>query len=273
MPPPSAPLVDIIDPASLPAAMGSMRGQTVLVTGRVDGQLLYVKPSSGPEKSLLVRDLLQRRRGGRRQPRRAAVGLHAAPARRAQLAVAEGRGEGPRRRPCSTPASPTSSTRWAGPTAAWRCRPRLRPAHRARHAAGRRSARRAAAAGPVGDLFSDLVSDVAGPRGHRPACRPTCAAPSASRSWTSASMPGIPSDFAVRLPRPDGARPASACRCRAPGGGASGRRRRPASMPAAPATGRRAPCAAPMFLLLFLPLTAPARLVVHIVQQHLRSWS
>ena len=28
-------------------------------TGRVDGQLLYVKPSSGPERSLLVRDLLQ----------------------------------------------------------------------------------------------------------------------------------------------------------------------------------------------------------------------
>ena len=39
--------------------MGSIRGQTVLVTGRVDGQLLYVKPSSGPEKSLLVRDLLR----------------------------------------------------------------------------------------------------------------------------------------------------------------------------------------------------------------------
>ena len=39
--------------------MGTVRGQTVLVTGRVDGQLLYVKPSSGPEKSLLVRDLLK----------------------------------------------------------------------------------------------------------------------------------------------------------------------------------------------------------------------
>jgi hypothetical protein len=51
--------VDVIDPASLPAAMGAIRGQTVLVTGRVDGQLLYVKPSSGPEKSLLVRDLLK----------------------------------------------------------------------------------------------------------------------------------------------------------------------------------------------------------------------
>ena len=51
--------VDVIDPASLPAAMGSIRGQTVLITGRVDGQLLYVKPSSGPEKSVLVRDLLR----------------------------------------------------------------------------------------------------------------------------------------------------------------------------------------------------------------------
>jgi hypothetical protein len=52
-------VVDVIDPASLSAALGSIRGQTVLLTGRVDGQLLYVKPSSGPERSLLVRDLLQ----------------------------------------------------------------------------------------------------------------------------------------------------------------------------------------------------------------------
>ena len=59
IPPASAPLVDVIDPASLPAALGSVRGQTVLVTGRVDGQLLYVQPSSGPEKSLLLRDLLK----------------------------------------------------------------------------------------------------------------------------------------------------------------------------------------------------------------------
>jgi hypothetical protein len=52
-------VVDVIDPASLPAALGSIRGQTVLVTGRVEGQLLFVKPSSGPERSLLVRDLLK----------------------------------------------------------------------------------------------------------------------------------------------------------------------------------------------------------------------
>ncbi len=42
-------LVDTIDPASLTAALGSVRGQTVLVTGRVDGRVLYVQPSSGPE--------------------------------------------------------------------------------------------------------------------------------------------------------------------------------------------------------------------------------
>jgi hypothetical protein len=51
-------IVDTIDPASLAAAMGSIRGQTVLITARVDGPLLYVKPSSGPEKSVLVKDLL-----------------------------------------------------------------------------------------------------------------------------------------------------------------------------------------------------------------------
>jgi hypothetical protein len=50
-------LVDVIDPASLAAALGSVRGQTVLVTGRVDGRLLYVQPSSGAERSVLLPDL------------------------------------------------------------------------------------------------------------------------------------------------------------------------------------------------------------------------
>ena len=50
-------LVDTIDPASLPAALGSVRGQTVLVTGRVEGRLLYVQPGSGPERSVLLPDL------------------------------------------------------------------------------------------------------------------------------------------------------------------------------------------------------------------------
>jgi hypothetical protein len=52
-------LVDVIDPASLPAALGAMRGQTLLVTGRIDGRLLYVQPASGTERSLLLPDLLK----------------------------------------------------------------------------------------------------------------------------------------------------------------------------------------------------------------------
>jgi hypothetical protein len=52
-------MVDVIDPASLAAALGTARGQTVLVTGRVDGRLLYVQPSSGPERSVLVPDLFK----------------------------------------------------------------------------------------------------------------------------------------------------------------------------------------------------------------------
>jgi hypothetical protein len=52
-------LVDTIDPPSLTAALGSVRGQTVLVTGRVDGRVLYLQPSSGPERSLLLPDLFK----------------------------------------------------------------------------------------------------------------------------------------------------------------------------------------------------------------------
>src|SRR5262249_54120662 len=52
-------LVDVIDPSSLPAALGTVRGQTVLITGRVDGRLLSVQPSSGPARSLLLPDLLK----------------------------------------------------------------------------------------------------------------------------------------------------------------------------------------------------------------------
>jgi hypothetical protein len=52
-------LVDAVDPASLPAALGAVRGQTVLVTGRVEGRVLYVQPSSGPERSLLLPDLVK----------------------------------------------------------------------------------------------------------------------------------------------------------------------------------------------------------------------
>ena len=52
-------LVDVIDPASLPAAMSTVRAQTLLLTGRIEGELLYVKPSSGSERSVLLRDLIK----------------------------------------------------------------------------------------------------------------------------------------------------------------------------------------------------------------------
>jgi hypothetical protein len=52
-------LIDSIDPGSLAAALGAVRGQTVLVTGRIDGELLHVKGASGPERSLLVKDLFK----------------------------------------------------------------------------------------------------------------------------------------------------------------------------------------------------------------------
>ena len=52
-------LIDVIDPASLPAAMGSVRGQTLLITGRVEREIVYVQPTSGSERSLLLKDLFQ----------------------------------------------------------------------------------------------------------------------------------------------------------------------------------------------------------------------
>jgi hypothetical protein len=52
-------LIDVIDPASLPAAMGSVRGQTLVITGRIDRDLIYVQPSSGAERSLLLKDLFK----------------------------------------------------------------------------------------------------------------------------------------------------------------------------------------------------------------------
>jgi hypothetical protein len=52
-----AALVDAVDPASLAAALPSIRGQTVLVTGRIDDNLLYFRPTSGSEQSLKLSDL------------------------------------------------------------------------------------------------------------------------------------------------------------------------------------------------------------------------
>ncbi len=52
-----AALIDRIDPGKLPSALSSIRGQTVVMTGRVDGEFLYFRPSSGPQQSLLIGDL------------------------------------------------------------------------------------------------------------------------------------------------------------------------------------------------------------------------
>ncbi len=52
-------LVDAIDPASLPDAIRSVRGQTVLVTGRVEDNLLHFRPESGPEQTLKVLELIR----------------------------------------------------------------------------------------------------------------------------------------------------------------------------------------------------------------------
>lgn len=51
-------LVDAIDPAELPNAMRSLRGQTVLVTGRLEDNLLLFRPSSGAEQSVKLRDMI-----------------------------------------------------------------------------------------------------------------------------------------------------------------------------------------------------------------------
>lgn len=53
------PLADAIDPASLAAAMGNVSGQVLLVVGRVERGLLYVRPSRGPEHILALKDLFK----------------------------------------------------------------------------------------------------------------------------------------------------------------------------------------------------------------------
>lgn len=53
-----APLIDRVDPWRLPSALKSLRGQTVVVTGRVEGKTLRFKPEGGAEKTVLVDDLM-----------------------------------------------------------------------------------------------------------------------------------------------------------------------------------------------------------------------
>jgi hypothetical protein len=54
-----AALVDSIDPGQLATALRSARGQTVLITGRVEGELLYFRPESGPEQGLRLLDIIR----------------------------------------------------------------------------------------------------------------------------------------------------------------------------------------------------------------------
>jgi hypothetical protein len=50
--------LDVVDPANLVRSMSALRGQTAVVTGRLDGDLLYFRPASGGERSLIIRDLV-----------------------------------------------------------------------------------------------------------------------------------------------------------------------------------------------------------------------
>ena len=52
-------LVDAIDPPMLADALRSVRGQTVLITGRVQDNLLSFRPASGPEQTLKVLDVIR----------------------------------------------------------------------------------------------------------------------------------------------------------------------------------------------------------------------
>ncbi len=54
-----AALVDRIDPAELAGALRSVRGQTVLVTGRVEDNLLHFRPESGSEQSLKILEVMR----------------------------------------------------------------------------------------------------------------------------------------------------------------------------------------------------------------------
>jgi len=52
-------LIDSIDPAKLDDALRSVCGQTVLVTGRVEDNLLFFRPAIGSEQSLKLLDLIR----------------------------------------------------------------------------------------------------------------------------------------------------------------------------------------------------------------------
>lgn len=49
--------VDAIDPYKLPGALSSLKGQTALVTGRIEGDFLHFRAASGAERPILLKDL------------------------------------------------------------------------------------------------------------------------------------------------------------------------------------------------------------------------
>lgn len=54
-----AALVDQIDPVLLPDALSDLKGQTALITGRVEGGTITVRPARGPEQSLDLATLVR----------------------------------------------------------------------------------------------------------------------------------------------------------------------------------------------------------------------
>jgi len=54
-----AALVDQVDPTSLPAALSGLKGQTALISGRIEGDVLTFRPSSGPEQTLNITKLVK----------------------------------------------------------------------------------------------------------------------------------------------------------------------------------------------------------------------
>lgn len=52
-------LTDTVDPTQLPAAMRSVRGQTLVVTGRTVDNFLYFKRGLGAEQSVFISDLMR----------------------------------------------------------------------------------------------------------------------------------------------------------------------------------------------------------------------
>ncbi|HEX2840002.1 hypothetical protein [Hyphomicrobium sp.] len=54
-----AALVDQVDPSALPAAFSGLKGQTALISGRIEGNVLTFRGASGPEQTVDITKLVQ----------------------------------------------------------------------------------------------------------------------------------------------------------------------------------------------------------------------